>query len=596
MPLGRECRANAIRWHERCFVPPHANAVRAAGAGNSLQFAKMIEETASRPLQNANSRLGRVAKWSMVLAVPLVFAVAWLDLRREERRALSDFTDEQRRLAESLAAILKTGAPAEHLLQGMSLEQDPLARCLVLDGARFTAPGATTSAGDANDERLEPEVRELLQRMGRGESGAMTLHRAAAASLGLDPRLAVAAFAPAHARSVAVVASAMRFRDRATAGVWRLAAATGFVGALVGLFGLLVTRQQRRSMELVQALQISEATAALRERSEKIVENIPIGVCALDAGNRVTSVNPYLAARGWASIIPVEILALVEEARVVRQTVERVGLQLRLGDLRDLDVQAVPLERPLPDADCILVLHDRTEVRVLERNLARAEKLATIGTLAAGVAHEVGTPMGIISGRAEQALARAADEPTKKALSSILAQVDKVSTTIRQLLDFARVRPVEAGAVAPATLLEQCRGLLEHRFRQAKVSIAIDAPPLLPSLRGDPGQLEQVFVNLLMNAVDACSAGGMVTARVSEHGERLRFEIRDDGCGISPENLKQVLDPFFTTKKRGQGTGLGLTIAADIVKNHGGTLDLQSAPRRGTTVSIELPRFDGAHR
>jgi signal transduction histidine kinase len=228
----------------------------------------------------------------------------------------------------------------------------------------------------------------------------------------------------------------------------------------------------------------------------------------------------------------------------------------------------------------------------LQRSLQRAEKLATIGTLAAGVAHEVGTPLGIISGRAEQALARAQadDEPTKKALTSILAQVDKVSTTIRQLLDFARTRPVEAGPVAPGAILETCRGLLEHRFKQATVSLTVDAAPSLPPVLGDAGQLEQVFVNLLINAADACARGGTVNASVRAHGDKLRFEIQDDGCGILPQNLPQVLDPFFTTKKRGQGTGLGLTIAADIIKNHNGTLDIESEPGKGTKVSVELPR------
>src|SRR5205807_5474887 len=143
------------------------------------------------------------------------------------------------------------------------------------------------------------------------------------------------------------------------------------------------------------------------------------------------------------------------------------GLKLRLAAppeaLPEVDAYAIPLQHPLPAIDAFLVLHDRTDVRALERNLIRAEKLATIGTLAAGVAHEVGTPLGIISGRAEQLLARlpapggedapppseGAVEPMRKGLSSILTQVDKVSTTIRQLLDFARVRPVEGIAVTP---------------------------------------------------------------------------------------------------------------------------------------------------
>jgi signal transduction histidine kinase len=109
------------------------------------------------------------------------------------------------------------------------------------------------------------------------------------------------------------------------------------------------------------------------------------------------------------------------------------------------------------------------------------------------------------------------------------------------------------------------------------------------AVAADAGQLEQVLVNLLINACDACAGGGHVVARASDRGDRIALEVSDDGAGIAPENLAHVTDPFFTTKKRGQGTGLGLTIAADIVKNHGGTLEIESAPGRGTTVRVMLP-------
>jgi two-component system sensor histidine kinase HydH len=205
----------------------------------------------------------------------------------------------------------------------------------------------------------------------------------------------------------------------------------------------------------------------------------------------------------------------------------------------------------------------------------------------------VGTPLGIISGRAEQLLARVppdeAAEPMKKGLTSILAQVDKVSTTIRQLLDFARVRPIEAVAVAHAQLVGSASALLEHRFRQAQVALAVEVPASLPPVWGDGGQLEQVLVNLLMNAVDACASGGRVTVSAAARDGRVVLDVADDGCGIAAEHLPLVLDPFFTTKKRGQGTGLGLTIAADIVKNHRGTLDLESAPGVGTRARVTLP-------
>jgi signal transduction histidine kinase len=111
----------------------------------------------------------------------------------------------------------------------------------------------------------------------------------------------------------------------------------------------------------------------------------------------------------------------------------------------------------------------------------------------------------------------------------------------------------------------------------------------VPAIAADPGQLEQVLVNLLLNACDACSAGGHVRARAGGDDGGVEIAVSDDGCGIAPEHLPSVLDPFFTTKKRGQGTGLGLTIAADIVKNHGGTLEIESELGGGTTVRVRLP-------
>ena len=495
-------------------------------------------------------------------------------------------------------------------------------RWIVLDDAHrwiAFADGSGSELSTWRAERATPEgdVATLLAQMGHGERGATLLSRDAASSLGLGLRLAVAGFAPVPVRggepwSVAIVTSARRVRDRARMAAYRLAAATGLAGLLVALFGVAVSRQQRRERHLGEALDLAEATSALRERSEKIIEAIPIGVLALDREGRVTATNPYLAERGvraggslaeaLPSATPDELALLagsLTDARESSGAKERlgIGLHLRVGERRDVDVYAIPLSRPLPDVECFLVLHDRTEVRALERNLVRAEKLATIGTLAAGVAHEMGTPLGIISGRAEQLLGRVvegeAGEPSRKNLSSIMSQVDKVSKTIRQLLDFARVRPIDAELVPPAQATQSAAALLEHRFRNGKVMLEVEAPASVRSVSADPGQLEQVLVNLMMNACDACAEGGRVCVRVTDRGESVVFEVKDDGAGIPPEQLSLVFDPFFTTKKRGQGTGLGLSIAADIVKNHGGILEIESAVAEGTTIRVILPGAAG---
>jgi two-component system sensor histidine kinase HydH len=602
---------------------------------------------ASHPeaLQNATeivkSRTARVV-WTrvgMAIAVLAIFLLAYLDLRREQARALDDFTAEQSALARAFAGTIsarmaggtlsESGSAAEAVasdapFEGVPIDGGAVPICwLVIDGqGRWVKFGEesdrsrsrTSLEWRSDSEQFPSQVRSLLERMRTEKDGASLLDRDAASALGLGRRTAVAGFSRILVKgrrpwSLAVVTSARRMRDRAWVAGWRLGAATGLAGIFVALFGLVMTRQQRREQMLAEALRLSEATSALRERSEKIVEAIPVGVLTLGPHLEVTSANPFLVERGVSSKGPLvdampkltmdersNLEALILKARATGRPISRLALRVHLGsseEVREVDAYAIPLARPLPDADCFLVLHDRTELRLLERNLVRAEKLATIGTLAAGVAHEVGTPLGIISGRAEQILARLSegkDERLRKAVSSILGQVDKVSKTIRQLLDFARTRPIEASAVTPTQILHNAAALLEHRFRQGRVRLEVKAPPTVPATMADPGQLEQVFVNLLMNACDACPTGGTVIARATGHAEQVCFEVVDDGTGIPEEHLALVLDPFFTTKKRGQGTGLGLTIAADIVKNHGGALEVESTVGQGTTVRFFLPR------
>jgi len=598
-----------------------------------------------------------VLRLGLGLAVLAVIALAYVDLRREEARALDDFVAEQQALARSTAATmsarvealfdeLELAARTGQTARARVVTEDGLDGAVVLPGEgrrrvfRVHEDGRTasldldldelfavseqaviatnvpqrlvlldavhpTALGAGVEPRFDaPGVTALLAKMHAGGAGMVLLDRPAADALGLQPRLAVAAYAPVRSRvgqwSVAFVRSARRVRDRARLAGWRLFAAAGIASALVAVFGLVLGRRERQKLELEQKLRLAETTSALRERSEQVMEVLPLGVMALDRDGRIASVNPWLASRGIAaggtiaSAFPDARQALeriVAEARTSRQPSAHVDVGLLVaGGRRELDVYAIPLARPSQDADCFVVLHDRTDERRLARDLVRAEKLGTIGTLAAGVAHEVGTPLGIISGRAEQLLERTQDESLRKPLTSILAQVDKVGNTIRQLLDFARVRPVEAQPIGPAQALQGAAALLEHRFKQHGVELAVEAPPTTVPVSADPGQLEQVLVNLLVNACDACEKGGHVWARAAERDGHVAISISDDGAGIAPEHLPLVLDPFFTTKKRGQGTGLGLSVVADIVRNHGGSLEIDSQPGAGTTVRVLLPR------
>jgi two-component system sensor histidine kinase HydH len=176
-------------------------------------------------------------------------------------------------------------------------------------------------------------------------------------------------------------------------------------------------------------------------------------------------------------------------------------------------------------------------------------------------------------------------------LESVIRQIDQIGSTIRQVLDFARTQPVELRAVNPQEALESALTILEWRLRQKELFVRVDCPPNVPPIAADPDQLQQVLVNLIINACDACARKGAIRlgAHAADGKETVHIEISDDGCGIAQEDLNAVFDPFFTTKKRGEGTGLGLPVASSIVRNHHGEISLVSRQGEGTTVTIHWP-------
>jgi signal transduction histidine kinase len=226
----------------------------------------------------------------------------------------------------------------------------------------------------------------------------------------------------------------------------------------------------------------------------------------------------------------------------------------------------------------------------LENQLVRADRLVTVGVMAAEIAHEIGTPLGVVRGRAEQVLPKLADEAGADDLRVIIKQVDHISSTIRQLLDFSRRSPLEKRSVSLEMVVERTRELLQLKLEARRLQLDLDLDADLPQLTADPDQLQQVLVNLLLNACDASRAGDRlsISARRAPK-ERVLIEISDPGHGIPAEHLESIFEPFFTTKPRGEGTGLGLPIAVGIVRNHGGRIDVLSGSGRGTTVTVLWP-------
>ncbi len=228
-----------------------------------------------------------------------------------------------------------------------------------------------------------------------------------------------------------------------------------------------------------------------------------------------------------------------------------------------------------------------------ERNerLVRADKLATMGALATGIAHEVSTPLGVILGRSEQLLSRSnGDERSRRAVEAIAQQAERIGEIVRGFLSLARGESPSMRHVDPKILGDISVDLVEHRFVKAHVQLSTSIATQLPQVACEPRLMEQVLVNLLLNACDACRPGGHVELKILAEGQRVAFVVTDDGTGISSDAAARMMDPFFTTKPMGEGSGLGLAIANELVKHHRGTLSIAARPgHRGTRACVELP-------
>ncbi|NMO15023.1 PAS domain-containing protein [Pyxidicoccus fallax] len=468
------------------------------------------------------------------------------------------------------------------------------------------------------DAHLTPGLDALARRMRLGEAGSLLIEREEAARLGLGDAEVVATFSPVRFKNgahwpVATLASTRVLRSHERGLVLRLSLAALLIAVFLIAFGVYVVLARSRAVALRESRRHAERLAHLHDKTQKILDNIPTGVLALSEQGRITAANRALAARMPPDAVGGTLAAafphasepvlqrleeLVTAARWERHVRSLHGEPLRLFEEEgQYNVHAVPLEPGAADVCTLLVVEDLSDVRALEGQLLRAEKLATVGVLAAGIAHEIGTPLGIIRGRAEYVRGKLGPEhPQGPGLDSIIEQIDRVSRTLRQLLDFSRFQPAEARAVALAPLVHGVRELLSVEAERRHVRLQVDVAPRLPPVAADPDQLQQVLVNLVLNAYDACARGGHVRLGVDLAGGDtpgawglVRMTVEDDGCGIAPKHLHQIFDPFFTTKKRGQGTGLGLAMVAHIVRNHGGRIELDSAPERGTRFTVLWP-------
>lgn len=252
----------------------------------------------------------------------------------------------------------------------------------------------------------------------------------------------------------------------------------------------------------------------------------------------------------------------------------------------------------------IAMFVDVTEKNELERALLHTQKMAAMGTLASGLAHELGTPMNVILGRAESLLRQTKEKKTALGLMIIIEQIDRMTHLINRLLAFARKTPIERKKIALNTLITKSLELIEQRATAKGILVSLDLENELYPIWGEGEQILQVLVNLLMNAVDAIHHGGKISIKTSSmdmsrqgsprRGSTAKLKrmvqilVEDNGSGIDDVLLDKIFDPFFTTKAVGKGTGLGLAVASGIVRDHSGQIEVASS-KQGTTFCVRLP-------
>jgi two-component system NtrC family sensor kinase len=342
----------------------------------------------------------------------------------------------------------------------------------------------------------------------------------------------------------------------------------------------------------------------LKDFSENIVESLSVGVLSVDLGGTIDSWNSHLeqligvsrehaVSRKLDAVLPHDLCGEIA-ARAADDHVSGVykfPLRNQAGRRLVVNVSIAPLIGKAGERLGRLILVDDITQRVgMEEQMMQSEKLTSLGLLAAGVAHEVNTPLAVISNYS-QMLARQlpADDPRHKLVDKIVKQTFRASEIVNNLLNFSRTGGAEFAEVDMNNVVEETLSLVSHPLRTARINVMKTLAQPLPPVLGSANRLQQVFLNLFLNARDAMPNGGMLEVRTGANNGSVEIEITDTGVGISHEFVNRIFDPFFTTKSANRGTGLGLSVSYGIIKEHAGKIDVRSTAGKGTTFRLEFP-------
>jgi PAS domain S-box-containing protein len=346
----------------------------------------------------------------------------------------------------------------------------------------------------------------------------------------------------------------------------------------------------------------------VEEQFHNVVEASPSGMLMVDEHGIILLVNRQMEKQfGYerAEMIgqPVEMLVpphMRSHHAGDREEFSAHPKMRAMGKGRDLygvskDGREFPVEiglNPIQTKSGMRVLAsvvDISERKLTQERLKKAERLAELGTLASGMAHEIGTPMNVILGRAEYLLQRTADEGMKKGLTTIVVQIERITKVMNQLLAFARRRPPERRPVDLGEILDDSLEMFQERIASNRITVDKSIESSLPPVLADRDQITQVLINLLMNSLHAMQEGGRLRLSLNRENSHMRLGISDTGHGMTEETRSKIFDPFFTTKDFGKGTGLGLTVVKGIIEEHGGTITVETVVGKGTTFWIRFP-------
>ena len=463
--------------------------------------------------------------------------------------------------------------------------------------------GGNTARSGMNDclflQGSEKECARELQRAGIDDPAG----QAAVAQLGLHYYFACRS----RNRVVAVLAVG---KTREGEFLWDEDVA--LVRTLAGYLAIAVENAGLLTSLVAKATQFEK----LQEFSQNILESINVGLLAVDLEDRVEAINTplkmmapiaspdgrrydfsddyeELRGRKLSEVLPPDLARELDRLRddAGIHNLYRYRVKNGAGEERVLNIAVAPLLSKNCDWIGRLIVFDDVTDRVgLETQLAQSEKLSSIGLLAAGVAHEVNTPLTVISTQA-QMLAKQLQPGDKRltVMEKIIGQTFRASQIVNSLLNFSRTKgaafvPLDANTLIAETLL-----LLDHQFKASRIEVQSDLDATLPAVSGNSDKLQQVFLNLFLNAKDAMPHGGRLSVSTRAENSHIEVVVTDTGIGIARENIGRIYDPFFTTKGSGRGTGLGLAVSYGIIHEHSGTIHVESEPGSGTRFRLEFP-------